>query len=317
MSYLVTGGTGLLGARIVRDLIRDGEQVVAYDLFPDRDMMDMLLSEHEKAKVKIVQGDVLDFSYLMNTLKENNVDSIVHTAAIIGKDAINANIPLATRVGTEGTVNIFEAARLLGLKKVVWTSSNAVFAGQYGGKSVPNDAPHNPWGIYGASKSFGEHAADYYFQEFGVDITALRYGGLIFGAGQERGNSGAIMRELVLNPSLGKKGRVPFGDDTLAWIYVDDAARAAVLACKHHRVKTGSFNIAGHMCSMRELVDYVKALIPDADIEVLPGSIEFPPWRLDMAATKKELGYQPQWSVKDGIKETINMMRQRHALPAV
>lgn len=322
MTYLVTGGTGLLGSRIVRDLVKGGDPVIVYDLFMDKSMLEMLLDEDERTLVKLVPGDVVDFDYLMHTVKESNVDIIIHTAAILG-EAIEANPRLAAMAGTEGTINIFEIARLLRLKKVVWSSSNAVFASnaffarKYNKEYIPNDAPHHPWGLYGACKSFGENAADYYSQEFGTDITTLRYGAFIFGAGQKRGNPATIVKELILNPALDKAGRVPWGDDAIGWLYVDDAARAAVLACKHCRVKTGAFNIVGHIHSVRELADYVRELIPDANIELLPGYLEGPSWKLETTATEEELGYYPQWSIRQGIKETINMVRRQHSLSEV
>ena len=316
MAYLVTGGTGLLGSRIIRDLIREGQMVIAYDLSPDQHMMDVLLTDAEKANVKIVEGDVLDFDGLRNLVKDNRVDTIVHAAAILGKPVINANPRLATRVGTEGTVNIFEIARTLKLRKVVWASSSAVFSGNERGLIV-NDAFYHPETLYGACKSFGEYASDYYFAEFGVDITAIRYCGMIFGAGQKRGNSGIIAQELFLNPALAKPGRVPFSDNAMNWLYVDDAARAAILGCKHRRTKTGAFHLKGHFHTIKELSGYVKEFIPNADIELLPGSMGLHYWNMDMSITEKELGYHSQWSTRDGIRETLNMMRLQHGLPPV
>jgi len=317
MSYLVTGGTGLLGSRIVRDLAKDSETVVAYDLFPDTNILKMLLTEEESTTVKVVAGDVVDFDYLMNIVKENNIDVIIHTATILGQET-KANPRRAAMVNAQGTINVFETARLLELKKVVWASAGAIFtAGKYKEEYIPNDAPHYPRELYGACKSFGENAADCYFQEFGVDITAPRYSCLIFGAGQQRGGPAVMVRELMLNPALGKPGRVPLGDDTVAWLYVDDAARAALLACKHHRVKTGAFNIVGLVHPVRELADYVRELLPDAHIELLPGRRDNVTSKLETAVTEKELGFRPQWSVKQGIKETINMERRYQGLPPV
>ena len=325
MAYLVTGGTGLVGSRIVRGLVKAGEQVVAYELCPDESMLELLLTEDEIARVTVVQGDVVDFNYLMYTVKENNVDTIIHTAAVLGlaaipKEAVKANPLWATKVNTEGLVNVFEIARLLGLKKVVWTSSSAVFtAGNYTEEYIPNDAPHYPMGLYGASKSFGERAADYYFNGFGMDITAVRYGAFIYGAGQHGpgGFTKHIIQQLILNPAQGELGKVPWGDSLIGWLYADDAARAALLAVKHRRVKTGAFNIPGNLHPIREVADYIKELIPDADIEVQPGALKGTSFKLDTSATEAELGYYPQWTMRDAVKETVNLVRGQHGLPLV
>lgn len=318
MVYLITGGTGHVGARITRDLVREGHRVVVYEMIPDHTRLEGLLNTDERSMVQMVKGDVLDFEFLMETIKANGVDSIIHLAAVLF-EAIKVKPRWATMVNADGTLNVFEAARLLGLTKVVWASSNAVFAaGAPSEEPTANDAPHYPWGPYGAAKSFGERISDFYFEEYGVDITATRYGGFIYGALQERGGSGTITRQVMLNPAVGKAGVVPWGDDTVGWIYVDDAARAAVLACKHRRVKRGAFNIPGHVHLVREVVGFVKEIIPEADIKVEPGKMAFATgWKLDGQAAEEEFGYRPLWSIKQGIRETINMERRLNGLPQI
>ena len=81
MAYLVTGGTGLIGSRIVRDILREGESAVAYDLYPESTFLEQLLSDKEKEQVKIIRGDVTDLPYLLHTVKENNIDTIIHLAS--------------------------------------------------------------------------------------------------------------------------------------------------------------------------------------------------------------------------------------------
>ncbi len=176
MTYLVTGGTGLIGSRIVRDLVREGEQVVAYDWLPARSSLERLMSEEEiGSMVRIVQGNVTDSPCLIRTIRENDVEKIIHTAALLTVEA-NADPLLAVKVNCEGAICVFEAARILGLKKVVWASTNSVFGPpeKYPEEYIPNDAPHHPQNIYGATKSFCEVAAAYYSDQHGADITGIR-----------------------------------------------------------------------------------------------------------------------------------------------
>lgn len=318
MIYLITGGTGHVGSRITRDLVREGHRVLVYDVLPNPGRLKALLTDGELERVKLVKGDVLDFDALLETLRSNGVDAIIHLAAVLF-EAIKVKPRWATMVNADGILNVFEAARLLGVSKVVWASSNAVFAaGPPSQGPTANDAPHYPWGPYGAAKSFGERLSDFYFEEYGVDITATRYGGFIFGALQERGGSGTITRQIMLNPAVGRAGVVPWGDDTVGWIYVDDAARATVLACRHRRRQRGAFNIRGHVHPVREVVGFVKEIIPDADITVEPGRMVFTTgWDLDGTAAEEELGYQPAWSMRDAIRQTIGMQRQFQGLPPI
>jgi len=323
MTYLVTGGTGFIGSRIVRDLVREGEQVVVYDWFPDRSALERLLSEEEiGSKVKIVHGDVTNFSQLIRTLQENSVEKIIHMAALLLLD-VNANPLLGVKVNCEGTVGIFEAARFLGLKKVVWASSGSVFgpAEKYPQEYIPNDAPHYPQNIYGAAKSFSEIVAAYYSDKYGLDITALRFV-MVYGAGQARGRTAAIIQQLVCNPAMGKSGKIPAaGDNVLGWTYVDDAARATLLASKVARTKTKAFSVMGEIHTLQEIADYISELLPDADITLLPlersASHTIMTCKYETRLIEEELGYRSQWSMKQGMKETVNTVRREHGLPAV
>jgi UDP-glucose 4-epimerase len=320
MTYLVTGGAGFIGSHVVRDLVREGEQVVVYDWFPERKGLERLLSEEEiESSVKIVHGDVTNFSQLIGTLQENNVEKVIHMAALMLHE-VNANPLLGVKVNCEGTVSVFEAARFLGLKKVVWPSSGSVFgpAEMYPQEYIPNDAPHYPQNIYGAAKSFDEFVAAYYSNRYGLDITALRFV-MVYGAGQVRGRTARIIRELVCNPALGKPGKVPAaGDNVLGWTYVDDAARATVMASKASQTRTKAFSVRGEIHTVQEIADYVKELLLGADITLLPlersASHTIMTCKYETRLIEEELGYHPQWTMKEGIKETVNIVRRENGL---
>ena len=163
---------------------------------------------------------------------------MIHTAAIIG----GAESALTTRVNCDGTVNIFEVARKLNIKKVVFASSIAVFGPQerYAEEYIPNDAPHFPSSVYGATKSFGEACGRFYFSAHGLDTVAIRLPH-IYGLGRTRGIGRQVDDELFIKPVLlGVPGRVPFGDDVHNWLYVEDAARALVTAAWAGTTKTTS-----------------------------------------------------------------------------
>lgn len=318
MSYLVTGGGGLIGLRIVRDLAREGEQVVLHDRLPQEDLLRQLLNEEERTRVKVVVGDITDLPLLMHAVQDNNVERIIHLASLVTYTSAE-NPHLAIKINCEGTANVFETARLLGLKKVVWASSIAVFGGpdKYPQEYVPNDAPHYPNTVYGGCKSFNEVLAAHYIDTYGVDISAIRYS-FVYGVGQRWGIIVHVLRELIENPVAGKPGIVPYGDDAFGWLYVNDAARATVMMSKVTKPKTKAFTIAGEVRPVKEAVNYVKSLLPGADITLEPGRIYGGVvWKFDTTPLKKEIGYSPQWSLEKGLKDTLNLVRQQHGLPPV
>jgi UDP-glucose 4-epimerase len=323
MTYLITGGTGFIGSRIVRDLVREGAQVVVYDWYPEKLALERLLTEKEIAtQVKIIQGDVTNFAHLTGVIKEYQTETIVHMAALLLHD-VNANPLRGVKINCEGTVAVFEAARQMGVKKVVWPSSGSVFGPPeyYPQEYIPNDAPHYPQNLYGTTKSLDEAFADYYFEHYKVDITAIRLV-LVYGAWQSRGRTAAIIQQMVINPALGLPGKVPAaGDNILGWTYVDDAARAIILACKAPTTRSRAFSVRGMIHSVKDIADYVKELLPGANILLLPldksKSHTIMTCKYDTTRIEEELGFHLQWTMQQGVRETINIVRQEHGFKPV
>jgi nucleoside-diphosphate-sugar epimerase len=235
----------------------------------------------------------------------------------------NANPLLGVRVNLEGTAAVFEAARFLGIKRVVWASSGSVFGPgtMYPEEYIPNDAPHYPQNLYGGAKSFNELLAGHYIKRYGLDITALRFV-MVYGAGQANGRTAAIMKQMVYNPAAGKPGKVPAAaDNVLGWTYVDDAARAVVLAVKASGLKTKAFSVMGQIHTVQEVADVVKSVLPAAEINLLAleksASHTIMTCKYDTSRIEEELGFYPQWTMKKGMVETVNIVRRENGLPEV
>ncbi len=308
MSYLITGGTGFIGASITRFLTKEGEEVIVYDVDPRQDILEYLLSKEEIVLVKVIKGDITDVAHLIRTAKQYNSTKIIHMAALLST-ASSANPVLAVRINCSGMVNILETARILGVEKVVYASSNTVFgpAEKYEEDYIANDAPHYPSTLYGACKSFNERLAEHYLKD-GVESVGLRFP-VVYGMGHREGASATITEELMVKPALGKPGRVPCGDDILNWLYVEDAARAVVMASKKATTKTKVFNVDGEVCPVALAADYVRRQIPDADITLLPGYTGFT-GKFETGKIREEIGYRPQWPLEKGIEQVINEARK-------
>ena len=128
--------------------------------------------------------------------------------------------------------------------------------------------------------------------------------------------AGQFATNLINRPAEGEKGVVEYGDTAPDWIYVEDAARATILASQCPNPQTRNFTIGGERKSICELRDYVKGLLPEADIELLPG-VYPSAFHLDLSAAERELGYKCEYSVEEGIRTTINLLREKKGLPPV
>jgi nucleoside-diphosphate-sugar epimerase len=321
MTYLITGGTGFIGAYVVRDLIKAGARVVCFDIDPNPRLLGALISPEELEQVTLIRGDITDWPQLLHALKAHRVEKVVHLASLLTASS-EANFPLALRVNCQGTNHVFEAAVLLGVEKVVWASSVAVFGPRSIGADgiVANDAPHDPQTVYGACKSYNEQMALHYVRRYDLDVVGLRFT-LVYGYGKEetigRGTGVDYLNELIDKPAL-EQGPcvVPYGDDRMDWLYVEDAARAVVLASHTGRTRTKAFTVRGDLRPMREVFEYVHGLLPKVEMTLHPGRYR-QTWQFDGRVTREELGYAPQYTVEEGIKRNINMLRQGAGLPLV
>lgn len=314
MSVLITGGTGFIGAYVARELIRGGWEVVTLDNLPSNVIHEVLTPE-ELEQVTITTGDVSSFRDVAFAVSENRVRKVVHLASLL-HPASNQNPLLAVRVNVEGQANILEAARLMGLEKVVWASSVVIFGGRasHPERYLPNDAPHFPVNLYGATKSFDEQLTDVYINEWGVDALGLRFT-VAYGPGRVRGAS-AFVNELI-KPAIGEPARVPFGDDVVDWQYVEDIAALVAKCISVPRTKSSVFNTQFDTRSIREAGEYVKRLLPEADVSYESGEFGIA-WELDDSALQEEIGFSPKYSMEDGLRAVMDDARRRaglHPLP--
>lgn len=237
---------------------------------------------------------------------------IVHLASLL-HPASNENPPLAIQVNIQGQAAILETARLFEIEKVVWASSVVVFGSRssHPERVLPNDAPHHPVNLYGATKSFDEFLTNLYIKEWGVDALGLRFT-VVYGPGRVRGAS-SFVNELV-KPALGEPARVPFGDDLVDWQYVEDIAALIAKCVETPRTRTTVFNTQFDPRSIKAAGEYVKKLIPNADISHEPGEFGIA-WELDDSLLQEEIGFKPEYSMERGLREVMRHARREVGLP--
>lgn len=314
MAIMITGGTGFIGAHVARRLVGVGETVVLFDAHPDLEAI-REIAEH----VAVVRGDVTGLLDLLHAVKTHRVDRIVHLAYILGPEN-EENPPRAIQVNCFGTNNVFEVARLEGLKRVVWASSVAVYGPRsyYGKEGLDEYDPPNPTRVYGACKVLNEHLAEHYFQQFHVEHIALRPS-VVYGPGRVRG-SAQFMQDWLERAAIGGPVSIPSGDEQDTWSYVEDVAEAFFLSVRaevlpSHRI----FNIGGDFRSRRELAEYLRKLVPEAQVEIGTEATVggYRSARHLNRRISDALGFRTQWPLERGVKATVNWTRTQAGLPPV
>lgn len=317
---LVTGGTGYVGSYVAADLIDHGHDVIAYDLSTDTRILDAL---GVADAVTVVEGDVTDLDDVTQAIEDADASHIIHLAALLTNTARD-DPRSAYQVNIGGTNNIFEAARTLDdqVERVSWASSAAVYAppDNYddGGEWwVTEDDLVYPDTLYGATKAYNEHQARVYAEEYDLSLVGLRPT-VAYGPYRETGGS-AFLANIVEKPALGESFSVEYGDQEIDWQHVADIAQAFRLGAftPSAELSRAVYNVRGELATIREAVETMRSIMPDADLTVSDeGEL---PWtqRLDMRAAQRDLGYEPVYDLEMGFRSYVNTLREDAGLDPV
>ena len=195
MNILITGA-GLIGAHAARQMVDAGHKVVLFDLSPNRDYIQKVVG---KDKTDVVAANMLDLPALLTALEKFNVDTMVHTAGLIG-GRVQENSYTGATNNILGTINILEAARLRKLRRVVYVSTFGVYErGKITDTLVKELHPIGGHNLYATTKVCSEHLLHAYASMYNLDTIIIRPGG-VFGRGFYVGGStvGMVMWDLAL-----------------------------------------------------------------------------------------------------------------------
>ena len=323
MSTLITGA-GLIGCQTAALLAARGEPVVLLDLAPQPEHIASVLPLD---KVVIEAGDVSDRSGLLALMQRHRITQVVHTAAALSL-SIRREPTLAADVNFMGTVNLLEAARSLGLRRLVCASSTTVY---YPIFHRPHSQPiaedfafhsvsERPGSLYAASKLAGEFFAQHYAQAYGLSIAVLRYSAVLgLWAGPNHSVPGRLMAELLGQGA----GPVHLSDPLLMWrggddfIDARDVARANLAALDAPALRSCVYTIAsGRMARLADFVDAARQLQPGRQIDHAPlpdtGFAGFAHARevpFDLSRAKAELGFEARHDLMESLRAARRWVR--------
>jgi len=316
MSVLVTGGTGFIGAEVVRLLLKAGEKrVVAFHVSSSMKRLDDVADQ-----VEVVRGDLGNFSNVLNAVQRTRPSVIFHLGAITSVPS-DADPATAMQTNVLGTFHVLEAARLFDVQQVIFSSSIGTYGLDIRENVIDDCTLQRPEIFYGATKVFCEHMGLFYKKKYGLDFRGVRYPSII-GAGVRA--PGLVQYTSWVIEACAK------GNPYVIWVnpetrfpilYYKDAARAIIKLRETplEKIKTVNYVLAGisPVPSASELADAVKSKIPGTQIDFTPipeiqEMMDMDEYltAIDDSNAQKEWGWSPEYSLEAMVDDFLQELKR-------
>lgn len=309
--FLVTGALGCIGAWTVRELVREGVPVVAFDLGTNHRRLAQIMTPAELASVTFEVGDITDLAAVEGAIAGNGITNVVHLAAL-QVPFCRADPPRGAMVNVVGTVNLFEAVKrhLPDGAPLVYTSSIAVFSpgdtDAASGRLLEGVDSH-PLTHYGVYKLANEGTARIYAADDGIASIGLRPM-TVYGVGRDQGMT-STPTVAIAAAVLGEPYEISFGGETL-FQYAEDVARTLIAASRSSLDGAHVFNLGGNVVTIPDWVAAIESAVPEARgrISIADARLPFP---ADIAHDSlAALGPIASTPFEDGIRATVDVFRR-------
>ena len=313
---LITGGAGFIGAAVARALLRRGTPVVLLD----QRAPVLLETDDSLAGTTFAAVDVLDPLGVARALREHAPAQLVHAGAIVGA-GLSIDAPVRTvTTNVVGLVNVLEAARMFGIGRTVFVSSQSVYGpGRY--EPVDEKHPTDPDSPYGATKLASEKLGNVYHSCFGLDFVSLRMAH-IYGPGRPGGLRGNYIQEMLEAAQTGARFTMQRGgEQTKEPSHIDDVATAvcAALDVAPDSLEERVFNVgSGEVFTWNEIAAVIRQMYPSAQLELGPGPIEVRPGireqvlgPLDCRRAERMLGVKARYRLRDGLAQFAQWLERK------
>jgi len=301
VSTLVLGGNGLIGAYTVAALVGAGRPVAVFSRTPPG-----FLLRPFAGRFTWIQGDITDTHAVLDAVARTKAERIAHLAALL-QFGCDHDPRAAAAVNVGGTVNVLEAARILGVRRVVFASSSAA----YGIRSdrLVEDAPIAPdISLYGMTKLTGEKLGNAYAERHGLSFVALRYSA-VFGPGEVKSPGIAKVLKDIESTISGRDVTIAevAGELQRSFCYVKDAAAGTVLALDHPNPPHRLYNVGGldeSYVSFAAFHAAIRRAVPTAGRVTFTGRGRRA-GQVDTTRIRADLGYAPAFEIDAGVRDLL------------
>jgi UDP-glucose 4-epimerase len=303
MKYLITGGAGFIGSNIAIEILKRGDSVRIIDNFATGRKINI---EPILDQVELVDGDIRDFWTVSEAV--DGVDYVLHQAALPSVPRSVKNPLTSNAVNIDGTLNILEASRQAGVKRVVSACSSSVYGESEVLPKVETMGP-SPLSPYAVTKLAGEEYCKVYYRLYGLETVSLRYFN-IFGPRQDPNSQYSAVIPLFIKAVLKNKRPLIYGDGEQSrdFTYIANAVSANLKACTASDAPGKCYNVAcGERFTLNQILkmlgEIVGREVTAKYVDARPGDIKHS--MADIEAIKADLDYSPDYDFKTGLEETF------------
>ena len=310
-THLVTGGAGFIGSHLVDALLLAGHRVRVLDDLSTGRLEN--LAENEN-RIEWIEGSITDAGTLAGVVA--GVDSVFHLAALPSVQR-SVEDPIATHeVCARGTLQVLEASRKAGVRRVVYAASSSAYGDTPGSVRIESD-PQSPLSPYAAAKLAGEHYCRCYYSTYGLETVRLRFFN-IFGPRQRADSPYSGVIALFIGAMI--DGRCPtiFGDGLQSrdFTYVANAVQALMLAAESPNAPGNVYNVGiGGGTSVLDLVEQLNRLL-GTTLRPAHGAARAGDVRhscADISLASKHMGYRPTVQFPEGLAKTLEAHLMGHS----
>ncbi len=305
---LVTGGGGQLGSVLIPALRKayGTHSVLATDIRP--------LDESFGWSSTL---DVLNFDMICDLIEREGINQIYHLAAILSAKG-EENPTFTWKVNMDGLLNILEASKKMGIDKIFYPSTIAVFGSSTPKVDTPQDTILNPETVYGISKAAGENWCKYYHDRFGLDIRSVRYPGLISYESLPGGGTTDYAVD-IFHEALKSEHFTCFlkSDTRLPMMYMPDAVRATVelMSAPKESIKSRtSYNLEAMSFTPAEIYEEIRKHVPNLTISYEPDFRELiaRTWveTVDDSSARKDWGWKEAFDLPRMVEDMLYHLKQ-------
>nr|WP_255207729.1 MULTISPECIES: NAD-dependent epimerase/dehydratase family protein [unclassified Myxococcus] len=307
---MVTGGAGFIGSHVCDEFLRGGHEVIALD--------DLSGGKRENLdpRVRLAVHDIRSRE-ASELIKSEKPDVLCHLAAQMDVRRSVDDPSFDADVNIRGMLNLLEAARVSGVRKVIFSSTGGAIYGEQDVFPAPESHPTRPISPYGVSKASGELYLGYYRAQYGLPYVALRYANVYGPRQNPHGEAGVVA--IFSQRLIANQGCTIFGEgkQTRDFVFGPDVARANRLAFEKDYV--GAINIG---TGVETDINRLYALLAEAAGS--SASVAHAPGKpgeqlrscIDHALARQVLGWEPSVDVREGLRRTIEYFRQKAGAPA-